>query len=155
METKRQLDVLDKHLAKNKYMIGDTYTVADIAIWSWYGQLALDRSYNGSFEFLDMQSYTHVTRWAKMIWERPAVQRGVKVNKTWGPLDQQLWERHDASDFETETQDKKTIQEDSVDENKEEEENSTSSPKIKYPKRMSENMFTAPMSKKVLPQTDD
>jgi GST-like protein len=150
METKRQLDVLDKHLAKKKYMLGDTYTVADIAIWSWYGQLALEgRLYDGSFEFLDMESYTHVVRWAKLIWERPAVKRGIKVNRTFGALEDQLWERHAASDFETQTQDKKQTEDE-----KKEEEVDTSSPKRKYPKRMSENMFQAPMSKKE-PKTED
>lgn len=106
METKRQLDVLDKHLAKNKYMVGDDYTIADIACWSWYGQIALGKLYDNSFEFLDMKSYSNVIRWAEIIAERPAVKRGKIVNKYWGPPEEQLWERHDASDFETSTRDK-------------------------------------------------
>jgi GST-like protein len=106
METKRQLDVLDKHLAKNTYMVGEEYTIADIAIWSWYGQLALDKLYTNSYEFLDMASYTNVIRWAQSIADRPAVKRGRIVNRSFGPLEDQLWERHDASDFETKTQDK-------------------------------------------------
>lgn len=149
------MDVLDKHLAKNKYIVGDAYTVADIAIWSWYGQLALGRLYNGSYTFLDMESYTHVVRWAKMIWERPAVKRGVKVNRTWGSLDEQLWERHEASDFETQTQDKKKETEEVTEnETNKEEAISTSRAGGKYPKRMSENMFQAPMSTKIA-KTDD
>ena len=105
METKRQLDVLDKQLADNTYITGDDYTIADIAIWSWYGQLALGRLYNAA-EFLEVESYTHLQRWAKAIDARPAVQRGRMVNRAFGDLDMQLHERHDASDFETKTQDK-------------------------------------------------
>ena len=105
METKRQLDVLDKQLANNTYITGDDYTIADIAIWSWYGQLALGRLYNAA-EFLDVESYAHLQRWAKAIDARPAVQRGRMVNRAFGDLDMQLHERHDASDFETKTQDK-------------------------------------------------
>ena len=105
METKRQLDVLDKQLANNTYITGDDYTIADIAIWSWYGQLALGRLYNAA-EFLDVESYTHLQRWAKAIDARPAVQRGRMVNRAFGDLEMQLHERHDASDFETKTQDK-------------------------------------------------
>jgi GST-like protein len=105
METKRQLDVLDRHLADKTYMTGDDYTIADIAIWSWYGQLALGRQY-GAAEFLDVESYKNVQRWAKAIDARPAVQRGRMVNKMNGDLHLQLRERHDASDFETKTQDK-------------------------------------------------
>jgi GST-like protein len=105
METKRQLDVLDKQLADNTYLTGDDYTIADIAIWSWYGQLALGRLYNAA-EFLDVESYTHLQRWAKAIDARPAVQRGRMVNRAFGDLEMQLHERHDASDFETKTQDK-------------------------------------------------
>lgn len=105
METKRQLDVLDRHLANNRYMVGDAYTIADIAIWPWYGQLALGRQYNAG-EFLDVESYKNVQRWAKDIDARPAVKRGRMVNKLNGDLNMQLHERHDASDFETKTQDK-------------------------------------------------
>lgn len=105
METKRQLDVLDKHLAKNEYMCGNNYTIADIAIWSWYGALVLGRLYDAA-EFLQVEDYTHLHKWAKKIDSRPAVQRGTMVNKTWGDLDKQLHERHDASDFDSKTQDK-------------------------------------------------
>lgn len=105
METKRQLDVLNRHLAENRFMVGDDYTIADIAIWSWYGALALGRLYEAG-EFLDVDSYEHVQRWAKEINDRPAVKRGVMVNRSWGDLDKQLRERHDAEDFETRTQDK-------------------------------------------------
>jgi GST-like protein len=104
METKRQLDVLDRHLDGREYICGDEYTIADIAIWPWYGSLALGRLYDAG-EFLDVESYTHVMRWAKQIGERPAVVRGRKVNRLSGPLEDQLHERHDASDFETMTQD--------------------------------------------------
>ncbi|MCT8161426.1 glutathione-dependent disulfide-bond oxidoreductase [Pseudoruegeria sp. SHC-113] len=105
MEAKRQLDVLDRHLANNSFMTGDEYTIADIAIWSWYGQLALGRLYNAA-EFLDVESYKNVQRWAKTIDARPAVKRGRMVNRGWGEPQEQLHERHDASDFETKTQDK-------------------------------------------------
>lgn len=105
MEVKRQLDVLDRHLADNTYMAGDEYTIADMAIWPWYGSLVLDRVYEAA-EFLSADSYTHVMRWAKQIDARDAVRRGRMVNCTWGDDDQQLHERHDASDFDTLTQDK-------------------------------------------------
>ena len=105
METKRQLDVLERHLAHNKYMTGDDYTIADIAIWAWYGQLALGRQY-GAGEFLDVKSYKQLQRWAQDIDARPAVTRGRMVNKANGDLNMQLRGRHDASDFETKTQDK-------------------------------------------------
>ena len=106
METKRQLDVLDRHLAENTFLVGDDYTIADMAIWSWYGQLVLGRLYNAA-EFLDVESYTHVMRWAKAIDVRPAVTRGRMVNRAFGDdLSMQLHERHDASDFDTKTQDK-------------------------------------------------
>lgn len=104
METKRQLDVMDRHLAENAYFAGD-YSIADIAIWSWYGQLMLGRLYDAA-EFLDVESYTHVMRWAKAIDARPAVLRGRMVNRPFGEPELQLHERHDASDFETKTQDK-------------------------------------------------
>lgn len=105
METKRQLDVLDRHLADNRYLAGDTYTIADIANWPWYGQLVLGRLYDAG-EFLQVQEYTHVQRWAREIDARPAVQRGRMVNRTFGEPEMQLHERHAASDFETQTQDK-------------------------------------------------
>jgi GST-like protein len=105
METKRQLDVLDRHLADNEFMSGDEYTIADMAIWPWYGGLVLGRLYNAA-EFLDVQSYKNVNRWADAIDARPAVKRGRMVNKTWGEPSEQLRERHDASDFELKTQDK-------------------------------------------------
>jgi len=105
METKRQLDVLDKHLANNNYMAGDEYSIADIAIWAWYGALVLGRLYNAA-EFLDVESYKHLLAWAKKIDERPAVQRGRMVNRAWGDPAEQLRERHSAEDFDTKTQDK-------------------------------------------------
>lgn len=105
METKRQLDVLDKHLAENEYMCGDEYSIADIAIWPWYGALVLGKLY-GAAEFLDVTSYKHVLRWANMLNERTPVRRGRMVNRTFGEPAIQLHERHDASDFDTKTQDK-------------------------------------------------
>lgn len=104
METKRQLDVMERHLAENDYFAGD-YSIADIAIWSWYGQLVLGRLYDAA-EFLEVESYTNVMRWAKAIDARPAVLRGRMVNRPFGEPEMQLHERHDASDFETKTQDK-------------------------------------------------
>ncbi len=106
MEVKRQLDVLDKHLADKTYMAADMYSIADMAIWAWYGQLVLGRLYEGSAEFLDVKSYTHVVRWASEIDAREAVKRGCMVNSPRGELHTQLHERHDASDFDTKTQDK-------------------------------------------------
>ncbi|MGB3492847.1 MAG: glutathione-dependent disulfide-bond oxidoreductase [Elainellaceae cyanobacterium] len=105
METKRQLDVLNQQLADHPYICGDAYTIADIAIWPWYGSLVLNRLYDAA-EFLDASSYKHLVRWAEEIDARPAVQRGRMVNRTWGPPEEQLHERHAASDFETQTQDK-------------------------------------------------
>jgi len=105
MEVKRQLDVLDRHLADNEYLAGDEYSIADIAVWPWYAGVLLNRVY-GAAEFLDAGSYTHVLRWAKQIDARPAVKRGRIVNKTNGPLEDQLHERHDAGDFATKTQDR-------------------------------------------------
>ena len=105
MEAKRQLDVLDRHLADNRFMAGDEYTIADMAIWPWYGGLVLDRLYNAA-EFLDVASYKNVNRWAKEIDAREPVKRGRMVNKTWGDPSEQLRERHDASDFDLRTQDK-------------------------------------------------
>ena len=105
METKRQLDVLDKQLEKHEFIAGDDYTIADMAIWPWYGALALGLLYEAG-EFLDVNSYTHVQRWTKQIAARPAAQRGRMVNRAWGEPSSQLRERHDASDFATKTQDK-------------------------------------------------
>ncbi|MBI6630312.1 glutathione-dependent disulfide-bond oxidoreductase [Pontibaca salina] len=104
METKRQLDVLDRDLAENDYIGGSEYTIADMAIWPWYGQLVLGRLYDAA-TFLDAGSYKNVLRWAQQIDKRPAVQRGRMVNRTFGEPEMQLHERHDASDFETRTQD--------------------------------------------------
>ena len=104
METKRQLDVMDKHLAEHEYF-ADEYSIADMAIWSWYGQLVLGRLYSAA-EFLDVTSYKNVMRWAEAIDARPAVKRGRMVNRAFGDdLSLQLHERHDASDFDTKTQD--------------------------------------------------
>ncbi len=105
METKRQLDVLDRHLADNAYMAGEAYSIADIAIWPWYGGLVRGVLYDAG-EFLDVTSYKNVVRWADAIGQRPAVQRGRMVNRTWGEPETQLRERHDASDFEHRTWDK-------------------------------------------------
>ncbi|WP_342805231.1 glutathione-dependent disulfide-bond oxidoreductase [Alteromonas sp. M12] len=105
MEIKRQLDVLDKLLADKEYMCGDEYTIADIATWPWYGALVKGLAYDAA-EFIEAHTYKNVIRWADQIAERPAVQRGRMVNKTWGEPESQLHERHDASDFDTKTQDK-------------------------------------------------
>lgn len=99
MEAKRQLDVLNRHLSENEWMAGGEYGIADIAIWSWYGQLVLGRLYNAA-EFLDVESYTHVLRWAKAIDARPAVQRGRRVNRVFGEEELQMAERHSANDFD-------------------------------------------------------
>jgi GSH-dependent disulfide-bond oxidoreductase len=106
METKRQLDVLDRRLAESDFVAGSDYSIADIAIWPWYGQLALDRSYKDAGEFLSVGDYRNVQRWAREIDARPAVRRGRIVNKTSGDPSEQLRERHGASDFELRTQDK-------------------------------------------------
>ncbi len=106
MEVKRQLDVLDKRLASSAYLAGPEYTIADMAAWPWYGLLAMGKIYNDAGAFLQVADYTHLQRWTAAIAARPAVQRGRKVNATFGPLADQLHERHDASDFETRTQDK-------------------------------------------------
>lgn len=98
METKRQLDLLDKQLAEHDYIAGAEYTIADIAIWPWYGNLVQGLQYEAG-QFLDVDSYTHLRRWALQIAERPAVKRGRIVNKIWGDDIEQLAERHDASDF--------------------------------------------------------
>src|SRR5690348_14911379 len=105
METKRQLDVLDRRLAETEYVAGDSYTIADIAIWPWYGGLAQYNQYGGG-EFLSVRDYKNVQRWTTQIGQRPAVKRGRKVNRLSGNPADQLHERHDASDFETKTQDK-------------------------------------------------
>ena len=105
METKRQLDLLDQRLSKNEFIAGSEYTIADMAIWSWYGQLALGRLYNAA-EFLDVESYTHLMDWTKKIDARNTVQRGRMVNRVNGELSSQLHERHQASDFDLRTQDK-------------------------------------------------
>lgn len=105
METKRQLDVLDRHLADNQYFSGDEYTIADMAIWPWYGALVKNKVYEAA-EFLDAHTYTNVVRWTDEIAKRDAVKRGRMVNRMGGELSEQLHERHDASDFENKTQDK-------------------------------------------------
>ena len=99
MEVKRQLDVLDRRLAQHEYVAGLEYTIADMAIWPWYGALVKGVLYNAA-EFLDAKSYTHVLRWSKAIADRPAAKRGRVVNRAWGPLETQLKERHDASDID-------------------------------------------------------
>ena len=105
MEVKRQLDVLDQHLANNQFMCGDEYTIADMAIWPWYGALVSNKVYEAA-EFLQTHTYKHLLRWTEEINQRPAVKRGRMVNRTWGEPSSQLRERHDANDFETKTQDK-------------------------------------------------
>src|ERR1700730_16106904 len=106
METKRQLDVLNRRLADNEYISGNTYTIADIAIFPWYAALAKGWAYGNAAEFLSVQDYEHVQRWVDNLLERPAIQRGRMVNRTSGEPSSQLHERHDASDFQTRTQDK-------------------------------------------------
>jgi GSH-dependent disulfide-bond oxidoreductase len=105
MEVKRQLDVLDRRLALSEYLAGSDYTIADMAVWPWYGALAKGRLYTVG-EFLQVQEYANLQRWTDAIGARPAVQRGRKVNCAWGEPSDQLHERHDAGDFETKTQDK-------------------------------------------------
>ena len=105
MEVKRQLDVLDRRLAESPYLAGDDYSIADMAVWPWYGTLVKGQLY-GAGEFLQVQAYTHVLRWTDQIAQRPAVKRGRMVNRTWGQPSSQLHERHDAGDFGTQTQDK-------------------------------------------------
>ena len=105
MEVKRQLDLLDKQLSNNDFICCNEYTIADMAIWPWYGALVLDRLY-GAGEFLDVKSYKNVIKWADFVDKRPAVKRGRMVNRINGDLDSQLHERHDASDFLSKTQDK-------------------------------------------------
>ncbi|HWD67104.1 MAG TPA: glutathione-dependent disulfide-bond oxidoreductase [Caulobacteraceae bacterium] len=105
MEVKRQLDVLDRRLAEVEYLAGDTYTIADMAVWPWYGAMSKGFLYGGG-EFLQVQEYKNVIRWTDQIAARPAVKRGRMVNCAWGDLSHQLHERHDASDFDLRTQDK-------------------------------------------------
>jgi GSH-dependent disulfide-bond oxidoreductase len=105
MEVKRQLDVLDRRLAESEYLAGDDYTIADIAVWPWYGTLVKGQLYEAG-EFLQVQEYRNVVRWTDQIALRPAAQRGRMVNRTWGQPSSQLHERHEPSDFETKTQDK-------------------------------------------------
>ena len=102
LEVKRQMDVLDRRLAISPYLAGSEYTIADMAVWAWYGSLAKGLLYEAG-EFLQVQSYTHVMRWTDAIAKRPAVQRGRRVNRTWGDPASQLPERHDASDFDNVT----------------------------------------------------
>ena len=99
METKRQLDVLDRHLAQNRYLAGDEYSIADICVWPWYGALVLGKLYSAA-TFLSVHEYTHVVRWAEEIAERPAVRRGIRVNKTWGNPETRVPERHAAADLD-------------------------------------------------------
>jgi len=110
MEVKRQLDVLDRHLTAEPFMAGGTYSIADMAIWPWYGGLVRNVLYDAA-EFLDAGSYQHVARWAEEIAQRPAVRRGRMVNRTWGEPEEQLHERHDATDFDTNTEAKRTAAE--------------------------------------------
>jgi GSH-dependent disulfide-bond oxidoreductase len=105
MEVKRQLDVLDRQLADHRYIIGDEYTISDMAIWAWYGAMALGKLYDAG-EFLAVDTYKNLQRWAHEINERPAVKRGLMVNRSWGEPSGQLLERHDTADFDTKTQDK-------------------------------------------------
>jgi len=105
MEVKRQLDVLDRRLAESAYLAGDAYSIADIAVWPWYGGLAKGALY-GAGEFLQVQDYKNLQRWTDEIAQRPAVKRGQMVNRAWGDPAGQLHERHEASDFDTKTQDK-------------------------------------------------
>lgn len=99
MEVKRQMDVLDRNLSDREYLCGDDYNIADMAVYSWYGAVALHNIYEAA-EFLDVESYTHVGRWARQIEERPAVQRGRRVNRAWGPEEERVAERHSAADFD-------------------------------------------------------
>ena len=105
MEVKRQLDVLDRQLAEHRFLAGDAYTIADMAVWPWYGTLVKGQLYEAG-EFLSVHEYTNVLRWTDEIAERPAVQRGRKVNRAWGEPSSQLHERHHSSDFDTKTEDK-------------------------------------------------
>ncbi|MBO0903369.1 glutathione-dependent disulfide-bond oxidoreductase [Jiella sonneratiae] len=106
MEVKRQLDVLDRHLADNEYLAGADYSIADMATWPWYGRIAAKQAYNDAGDFLSVEGYENVQRWRRQIGERAAVKRGVMVNSVSGDPSTQLRERHEAGDFETKTQDK-------------------------------------------------
>ena len=106
MEAKRQMDVLDRRLAEAEYLGGSEYSIADMAVWPWYGLLSQGKIYDDAGTFLDTASYKNVKRWTDQIAARPAVIRGRMVNRAFGPLEEQLRERHDASDFDTKTQDK-------------------------------------------------
>lgn len=106
MEVKRQLDVLDKHLAHHRFLAGDEYSIADMAVWPWYGALVRNDVYDNAGAFLQAGDYQHLSRWSSEIYERPAVKRGRMVNRTTGEPSEQLHERHDAADFDTKTQDK-------------------------------------------------
>ncbi len=106
MEVKRQLDVLDRQLKEHRFIAGDEYTIADMAVWPWYGVVALGKIYNDAATFLSAQDYKHLQRWTAEIAARPAVKRGAMVNRRWGEPAEQLPERHDASDFEIRTGDK-------------------------------------------------
>jgi GSH-dependent disulfide-bond oxidoreductase len=106
MEVKRQMDVLDRHLADNQFMAGKEYTIADMAIWPWYGNLVLGKAYEDAGTFLEAHTYTHLNRWTHEIAARKAVQRGRMVNRSWGAVEEQLHERHDARDFDRKTQDR-------------------------------------------------
>jgi len=108
MEVKRQLDVLDRRLAESPYLAGNDYSIADMAVWPWYGTLVKGQLY-GVGEFLQVQAYSNVLRWTDQIAQRPAAQRGRMVNRTWGQPSSQLHERHDAGDFDTQTQDKLAV----------------------------------------------
>jgi GST-like protein len=106
MEAKRQLDVLEQQLGRHTFIAGEEYSIADMAVWPWYGNIVLGNAYEAA-EFLDADSYKNVLRWAKAVAARPAVQRGRIVNRAVGPLNEQLRERHDATDFDTQTEDKR------------------------------------------------
>jgi GST-like protein len=103
MEVKRQLDVLDKHLAHHRFLAGDEYSIADMAVWPWYGALVRNDVYGNAGAFLQASDYQHLSRWSSEIYERPAVKRGRMVNRTTGEPSEQLHERHDAADFDTKT----------------------------------------------------
>ena len=98
MEVKRQLDLLDRNLAERSYMVGDEYTIADMAIYPWYGGVVIGQLYEAQ-EFLDVSSYPNLQRWSRDIASRPGVQRGERVNKSWGPEEERVPERHSAADF--------------------------------------------------------
>ena len=106
MEVKRQLDVLNRQLADHEFIAGEEYSIADMAILPWYGRLAAKAAYSDAGDFLSVDEYEHVQRWRKQLFARPAVERGSMVNRVFGEPSMQLHERHDASDFDTKTQDK-------------------------------------------------